>query len=130
MRTNIYKPKMISKVLLIVCMLCVYVIFYFLLRPTSWAHLVAFLIPAALPIIRFVRDRIELTDEYILSRNAYMNKQIALKKIEDVDYESHWYGESAVITFRNKFDVLNTMHIACEYNVEEIVEEIQSRRSI
>lgn len=79
-------------------------------------------------IIRFIRDRIELNDDYIYNKNAYMNKMIALDKIEDIEYESHWYGDGAVITFRNDFDILSKMKISSEYEVEEIVEEIHTRK--
>lgn len=129
MKTSIYKPKLISQILLIVFAFCISVVVIFVFPPRSWVNIVFPLIPIALIIVRSLRDRIELNDYYILNRNSYMNMEIALDKIEDIQYINHWYGDSAVITFRNKFDVVNTMNIACEYDVEEIVEEIHSRKS-
>ncbi len=130
MKTSIYKPKLISKLLLIVFALCVILIFYYLVHPLSGASLIMYSILCAILLFKFSLDRIEIHDHYIYRRNAYMNKRISLDKIENIEYKSHWYsGDSAVITFKNRFNILNTMHITCDYNVEEIVEEIQSRQS-
>lgn len=128
MKTSIYKPRPVSKVLVVACVISAYVIIFLLLSPTSWMSIFFPALTAAWLVSRFLRDKIELSDESIINRNAYMNKKIALERVVDVDYVKHWYGEGAVVTFRNQFDVINKMNISSLYNVEDIVEEIHTRK--